>query len=147
MADPLSFEQFVSSFWHRVNKDGPIPPEHPEMTNCWTWEAYRQDDGYGTCMMPTLGAQKCVKAHRLAFFLVNGYWPSDEIDHQCHVRFCCRPDHFKEATRKENANNRAQKLCKNGHPLADPNLYYYQSSGRTVRRCKACLSMRVRSVA
>ena len=138
MGDVLTFEQRVTAFWAKVNIAGPIPPLHPEMSNCWIWEGYREEDGYGRWMVPGEEKQKCVKAHRFSFFLLYGRWPDLELDHICHVRECVRQDHLREASRKENALNRAQKLCKRGHPLADPNLYYY---GNGKRRCKMCLGM------
>lgn len=144
MGTPLTFEQKIMSFWSKVNKGGPIPPAHPEMTNCWIWEGYCEEDGYGRWMIQDDGGQKCVKAHRLAFFLWYGRWPSLELDHVCHVEACVRPDHVRDVTHKENINNRVRKICHRGHPLAEPNFYYYGSGENRRRRCKACLSSRVR---
>lgn len=136
----FTFAQRIQSFWSKVNKAGPVPPLHPEMSNCWIWEGYKEKDGYGRWMIPEQGGQRCVKAHRFAFFLWFGSWPADELDHTCHVRDCVRPDHTKEATRKENANNRVQKTCKRGHPLIESNFYYY-GKAKQRRRCRACIGM------
>ena len=146
-----SFEQRIASFWSKVNKDGPIPPHHLDMTNCWIWEGCMHPDGYGTFSIGgTRIEQRNRYAHRVAYFLLNGCWPEPEGDHLCHVRLCVRPDHIRPATRRENAQNRAIKICVRGHPLADPNLYYYTlkggpQAGRRMRRCKLCMPIQMKA--
>lgn len=130
-----SFVQRIAAFWAKVNKDGPIPPLHPEMTNCWLWEGGKARDDYGTFSID--GSMQY--AHRIAFLLLNGFWPEPEGDHLCHVHECVRPDHIRPATRQGNALNRAVKICKYGHPLSDPNLYYYGRNGYQARRCLTCI--------
>lgn len=136
----MSFEQRVMAFWAKVNKEGPVPPLHPEMSNCWLWEGFtnsNSDKRYGTYCLGGHGAERRNhKAHRVAFFLWNGYWPEEDLDHLCHVTLCVRPEHMREASHKENCANKARKICKRGHPLADPNFYYY---GNGKRRCLACM--------
>ena len=61
---------------------------------CWVWEG--PDNGKG----PTLSHGKMRFAglvryvHRVVWFLVNGYWPTQHIHHKCEVRMCCNPDHL-----------------------------------------------------
>jgi hypothetical protein len=132
----MSFAQKVASFWSMVNKNGPIPPHHPEMSNCWIWEGASADKRYGQF---AIDSEDRRQAHNVAFYLMNGRWPNNFVDHLCHVMKCVRIDHLKEVgTHKENCQNRAVKICKRGHPLADPNLYYYHSKGQQKRRCLAC---------
>lgn len=140
-----TFEQKVTSFWSRVNKDGPVPPSHPEMSNCWIWEGCKNHRNYGTfCVDTSVRPQKNKKAHAMVFFFLNGFWPK-EIDHLCHVTLCVRPDHIREVlTHQENMNNRrCSMVCRRGHKLEDPNLQYYTSpSGKTVRRCIECIKIK-----
>lgn len=139
----LTFEQRVASFWVKVNKNGPVPPSHPGMSNCWIWEGCKNHRNYGTFHIgfSEVGKQRNMKAHRVAFYLVNGYWPV-EIDHLCHVTLCVRPDHIREVlTHQENMmNRRCSLVCRRGHKLEDPNLQYYTSpAGKRVRRCILCI--------
>jgi len=140
MSEYLSFESRVSSFWSKVNKDGPIPPNHPDMSNCWIWMGASSDGKYGQF---SIGGLDRRQAHNVAFMLAHGRWPHVELDHLCHVTKCVRLEHLKEVgSRAENINNRlCSKICKRGHPLADPNLYYYKpdKNGRVRRRCKTCI--------
>ena len=138
----LNFEQRICLFWSKVDKSGPTPPLHPEMTNCWIWIGPLTHDGYGRFKIGHTNEKKDDQlAHRTAFFLFNGYWPK-ELDHQCHVRSCVRMGHFKETTHVDNTLNRAVKICVRGHPLEDPNLYYYPNGKR---RCKACCTKKPKS--
>ncbi len=140
----MTFEQKVLAFWSKVNKEGPIPIHHPEMSPCWIWEGFTNTEGeraYGAfCIGGKGGGRRNHKAHRVAWFMTYGYWPT-EIDHLCHVTRCVRVTHMREVqTHKENmANRRCSKICKRGHPLADPNLYYINTKkyGRK-HRCLTC---------
>lgn len=142
MGTTLTFEQRLLSIWSKVNREGPVPPLHPQMTQCWIWTGAIDDKGYGTFMFPDPkypSGQICRKAHRVVYLLVMGYWPSLELDHLCHVTACVRPDHMREATRKENANNLSRRICVRGHELTEENFYYYGAKRR--RRCRLCLPL------
>jgi len=143
----MTFEQRVLSFWSKVNKAGPIPADHPEMSNCWIWEGAVNIQGYGTfCIGVDEAGQRNVNAHRVAFFLANGYFPNDDCDHLCHVKLCQRPSHLRDATHQDNINNRrCSFVCKRGHPLEDPNLYYDKKGRRKCRRCMKIYQERARS--
>jgi hypothetical protein len=45
-----------------------------------------------------------------------------------------------ETRRGEGGNKNKREFCKNGHKLADPNLYYIKNhkTGNTSRTCKTC---------
>jgi hypothetical protein len=122
MGTELTFEQRVLAFWSKVNKDGPIPPHHPEMSNCWIWEGCVNSRQYGTFSIGGSGKgnQKLWKAHRVAHFLASGVMPTGVVDH---------------------CNNRARRICVRGHPLQDPNLYHYLSHGHPKKRCLECHKM------
>lgn len=143
MQKGYSFGQRLASFWAKVNKNGPTPPHHPEMSNCWLWEGSTTDGRYGQWYMGEDFGNR--QAHIVAFMLMNGRLPNGDIDHLCHVTMCVRYEHLREATHQENCRNRANKLCKRGHPLADPNLYYYKSNGVQKRRCLTCIQAEFKS--
>ena len=129
-----SFEQRVAAFWSKVQKTD----------TCWLWTGATHPDGYGNFGLEG----QTPSAHRMAFFLMNGFWPPPdrEIDHLCHIPACVRPDHLRMVTRLENVNSRiCSKICHRGHPLVDPNLYYYRGPGGiTRRRCRACIKITAR---
>lgn len=133
----LTFEQRVASFWSRVNKDGPVPPLHPEMSNCWIWEGASSDGKYGQFSVGDLDRRQ---AHNVAFLLENGRWPTIELDHLCHVTKCVRLEHLREVNRSQNIRNRAKRICVRGHALIEENFYYYAGGKR--RRCKQCIGAR-----
>jgi hypothetical protein len=63
-------------------------------------------DGYVSCCFN----RKRYKAHRLAYLYMTGDWPKLEIDHINRNRQDNRWENLREATRSENASNRA--YCK-----------------------------------
>jgi len=138
----LTFEQRIASFWVKVNKNGPVPPSHPEMSNCWIWEGCKNHRNYGTFHIGfnALGKQRNMKAHRVAFYLINGYWPEQEIDHLCHVTLCVRPDHLRDVSHQENIDaRRCSRLCRKGHRLEGENMMPAGVfRGRERWRCRAC---------
>lgn len=46
-----------------------------------------------------------IRAHRLAWAWVHGYWPEEEIDHRDRTRKNCRFDNLRKASRVQNAAN------------------------------------------
>lgn len=46
------------------------------------------------------------KAHRLAFYLVKGYWPKNPVDHKNTIKSDNRWDNLREATHSQNQANR-----------------------------------------
>lgn len=118
-------EQTVASFWSRVLKTD----------YCWHWQGAIRMNGYGHFVVD----QRHQAAHRVAWFLTYGSWPIQELDHTCHNKICVKPGHLRDVSHRENTQNRAVQICVRGHPLADPNLYYYNTKARgRMRRCLAC---------
>lgn len=64
------------------------------------------DHGY---VKVSVGNQKRIRAHRVAWFLSYGCWPSDMIDHINRVRHDNRLSNLREADAKLNACNSPQK--------------------------------------
>lgn len=74
------------NFWLQVNKDGPIPPDRPDLGPCWEWTGYIQPKtGYGQ-----FGVRSGTRlAHRVAYqFLVGPIPAGMHLDHLCRNRRC-----------------------------------------------------------
>ena len=71
---------------------------------CWIWTAATTHDGYGRIWRDG----RNVYAHRAVYEIYNcPIAPGRQLDHVCHVRTCVNPEHLREATNKENHENRA----------------------------------------
>src|SRR3972149_4145566 len=67
-------------FWAKVNPNGPIATNRPELGPCWEWVAYRNQAGYGCFKF----GGKARLAHRLAFErLIGMIFPILALDHIC----------------------------------------------------------------
>lgn len=74
--------------------------KEPDQNGCLLWNGNKSVSGYGL-----LGVSKHnVRAHRLAFYFANGYFPpaGDVVGHKCDVKLCCNPEHLEHITHKEN---------------------------------------------
>lgn len=118
-------------FWAKVLRHGE--------GDCWPWNAYRNQDGYGYYF-----ANRFMAAHRIAYMLTVGPIPDGlQLDHLCRNRACCNPAHLEPVTARENclrgetvaARNAAKTHCSNGHPYAGDNLIT-KRHGRACRICK-----------
>ncbi len=80
-----------SRFWRKVAKCGP--------TDCWTWTATRDSDGYGHfyCF------GKITKAHRASYLMFRGAIPSGNVVmHSCDNPSCVNPAHLSVGSQLEN---------------------------------------------
>lgn len=117
-------------FWLRVRVGEP--------DECWPWTGGRSSTGYG--YLYWYGRK--MPAHRIAFFLTNGYWP-EVTDHLCRNRPCCNPGHLEDVTDAENirrgegasAVNGRKATCPKGHPYDGVRRY---PGGREQRFCTEC---------
>ena len=119
-------------FWSKVDKNGPVPSEAPELGRCWLWTA-SNIRGYGQFQIGsrTGNTRKMVKAHRFAYEHVVGAIPDGlQIDHLCNNPTCVNPSHLRTVTARVNVlrnssplavNTRAARLrtdtCLHGHTL------------------------------
>ena len=84
-------------FWEKVDTSG----------DCWEWQAYIDNDGYGTFKIDG----RHVGAHRAAFTLSSG----DDIPdgkfvlHHCDNPSCVRPSHLYVGTNADNMRDRASR--------------------------------------
>jgi hypothetical protein len=89
-------------FWMKVNKDGPV---HPSFGQCWIWTgAVKTHYGQPTYGTFTDDDGQYVTAHRFSYQLRYGFVPP-ELDHKCQTKLCVRPEHLRDATRKQNREN------------------------------------------
>jgi hypothetical protein len=143
MAKPVT--PWPPRFWRKVNKNGPIPQEKPELGPCWVWTARARGEGYGKFDT----GKKHDFAHRLSYELLCGPIPEGlELDHLCRNRLCLNPKHLEPVTRRVNllrseltwTSKYAKRThCNYGHPLSGENLrIIVKKSGHFARECKIC---------
>lgn len=91
IANPVS-EYWRERFWLKVDVG--------LSDDCWHWKRSGTLDGYGHLRL----RNATMRAHRVAFFLYNGYWPAPLCLHKytCERR-CCNPLHLREGDWQENA--------------------------------------------
>ncbi|MPZ64548.1 MAG: hypothetical protein GEU83_03185 [Pseudonocardiaceae bacterium] len=74
-------------FWSKVDYDGPVPVEAPELGPCWVWTAGR-NRGWGAFNVPATGTQprRHVMAHRYAYEQHVGPVPDGyDVAWRCHL--------------------------------------------------------------
>ena len=130
-------------FWSKINKNGPVPSDRPELGQCWVWIASLDTTGYGRFWSGTRPDRRLQPAHRISYELSVGYIPDGmDIDHLCRNRCCVNPSHLEPVTRKENLRRgirpgryqTAKTHCPKGHPYEGSNLF--MDRGR--RHCMTC---------
>jgi hypothetical protein len=88
-------------FWEKVDRRS--------YDECWPWTKGTYPGGYGKfkIVKGDLGQQTTegVGAHRVAFRLIHGRWPTPNALHGCDNRVCCNaenPLHIHEGTQQQN---------------------------------------------
>jgi hypothetical protein len=91
----------IGRFWEKVNKNGPIPPDRPDLGPCWIWHG-AITRGYGTFRIGK-EVNGTALAHRLSYQWLVGPLPDGlELDHLCFVRCCVNPAHLEPVTHSIN---------------------------------------------
>lgn len=96
-------EQFVTAFWQKVNKAGPMIEGRPELGPCWLWTRSTRN-GYGQVRMDG----RTEYTHRVSWWITTGDWPPDGtvLDHFiCHDSTCVNPAHLRAVTNQKNSEN------------------------------------------
>lgn len=102
-----------SKFWRRVIVgDG-----------CWIWTGATDTRGYGHLRW----RGRIVRAHRLAYELVNGPIPAGSghhgmvVRHSCDRRICCNPEHLLLGTQADNAADLRERGRRKGRAAGSEN--------------------------
>jgi hypothetical protein len=107
-------EELIARFWTHVNKNGPIPIQHPELGSCWLWTGANPDGRYGRFRGE---GRRQVGAHRFSYELEYGPIPDERpiICHHCDNPPCVRPSHLFAGTVRDNADDmmaKGRSLCR-----------------------------------
>lgn len=111
---------------------------------CWPWRGWIDDKGYGLISVGGRGAQKRLKAHRVAYELLVAPIPAGlTLDHLCRNRACANPAHLEPVTSRENtlrgesvsARYARRDRCVRGHEFTSENTRITPAGARDCRTC------------
>lgn len=112
--------------------------------DCWEWQGYRNEGGYG-CLAPGSRRDRVSwLAHRYSYTVFVGpIEPGNQIHHKCGNPSCVRPDHLMsvtaaEHTRLTDSHPINKTHCKHGHPFSPQNTSMTIYRGRMHRKCITC---------
>ncbi len=74
----------------------------PQANGCVLWLGATDKDGYGKFQLNGGGRQTHVRAHRYAYFLANGRWPSELALHSCDTPSCVSAAHLEDGDQGKN---------------------------------------------
>lgn len=103
-------------------------------TGCWEYMAARDAAGYAG---PVLVKGRLARAHRFVLESITPCPKGHESDHLCHNRPCCRPDHLRWLTHRENCRHRRKPLLSPEERRVKHNAYHRAYRARNLDRCRA----------
>ncbi len=141
----------AARFWAKVDKNGPLPPERPDLGVCWVWTASLKPNGYGQFGLSK--ERRSAYAHRVSYEMAHGAIPEGmHLDHLCRNPACVNPAHLEVVTCLENLRRgvgyggRSYTHCKHGHEFTEANTWYRPDrSGRVCRICRDASVVRWRA--
>jgi hypothetical protein len=136
------------AFWQKIDKDGPVPADRPELGPCWLWLGYKNARGYGRTTL----SGRLTMVHRAVYEELVGPLPVGlDPDHLCMNPPCCNPSHIEPVTRSVNAKRGRQgeylrkkqtskTHCPKGHPYDEANTINLTNGryGTPYRVCREC---------
>lgn len=108
---------------------------------CWQWWGAVGASGYGKVTVE----YRSHSSHKYVYEQLVGKVPDGlQLDHLCHNKLCCNPDHLEPVTCKVNMERRAANIthCRKGHALVGDNLYVCPKGKRECKTCRREASKR-----
>lgn len=97
--------KYITRFWTKVNKNGPVPPHQPHLGPCHEWMG-GLSSGYGRLRIEG----EDVYTHRVAWIIANGPIPDGLfVLHHCDNRKCVNADHLFLGTAGDNIRDAKRK--------------------------------------
>lgn len=138
-------------FWSKVERNGPLPINRPDLGCCWDWTDPPNAKGYGV-----IGIRGTTRiAHRVAYEWAIGPVPVGmELDHfACDRTICVRPTHLRPVAPRENslrgnglaAQHATKTHCPQGHSYDEPNTYLTREGDRECRLCRRERNRQIRA--
>jgi len=132
--------------WGRVDKDGAVSAQRPDLGACWLWLGGVDTQGYGRLRWD--GRE--IGTHRIVWMVLVGPIPEGlTLDHLCRVRHCVNPLHLEPVTLRVNqsrgqgasARSLRGETCPRGHTYGSDNVMpSVAAMGK--RTCRACKLIR-----
>lgn len=101
---------------------------------CWIWTG-APSRGYGVLRIQGIN----IFAHRFAYYLENGKYPDQFIDHLCNNKICVNPHHLEDVSHEENIRRGIKyhfdAICKNGHVRTPQNTTIRKNGTKLCLEC------------
>jgi hypothetical protein len=121
MSNQYTARPWPDRFWDKVNKNGPVSANRPDIGPCWVWTGTIERGGYGLVRDPE--THKMVGVHRVSFILEKGpIEPKLDICHKCDNPPCVRPSHLFSGTETENLQDAVKKGRAGFHKFTIPQI-------------------------
>jgi HNH endonuclease len=100
-------------FWKKIDRNGPVPENCPELGPCWIWLAYKDEWGRG--QIETSQGRR--HAHKVSWLLYGNVIPDGmRLLHRCDNMGCPNPAHLRLGTQAENI---AEMIARGRNPFGE----------------------------